>query len=270
MKNFVNTLSVLAFAVLPFPAAGAAPLRTPTNKWVVDYAETHCTASRTYGSEESPTTLAFRPSPNGNVVRLVVARPGSVRTPKHFPVKTSITEKTTGLRFQSSNKASEIIWITFDRAALEDLKAAGEIAINGGDVIDERFALPGIASVLKALDECNEDLRTHWNVGEAGVARLTRKAVSEKPLHTYVSADDYPAQAARESARGPVRMMLMVDEAGTLKDCIVEETSGIATLDAMACSVYLQRAKFSPALDAAGKPTKSVITTRIHWKIYDS
>lgn len=269
MNQFISAISAVVFAVLPHFAAGAAPLRQPTGKWVVDYAETHCTASRTYGGGENQTTLALRPSPNGKVVRLVIVRPGTVRTPHHFPVSTSVTPKTTGLRFKSSHKESEIIWITFDRAALEGLTGPGEISIKGTDVIDERFALPGIGAVLKALDACNEDLRTHWNVGEAAVAKLMKKAVSAKPLHTYVSADDYPAQAERESVSGAVRMMLMVDEAGTLKDCMVEETSGIATLDAMACSVFLQRAKFSPALDAAGQPTKSVITTRIHWKMYD-
>ena len=267
MKIISNALSLLVCAAVPFTPAAAAPLRQPTNKWIVDYAETHCTASRTYGSEEEQTTLAFRPSPNGNVIRLIMVRPGTVRTPHHFPVTTSIAEKTTGLRFKSSNKESEIIWITFDRAALEGLNGAGEIAIKGGEVIDERFALPGMGAVLKALDACNEDLRAHWNVGDAAVASFKKRAVSAKPLPDYFSYDDYPAQAFEEEASGEVRIILMIDEAGTLKDCMVEEASGIATLDAMGCGVLLRRAKFSPALDSSGKPTKSVMTTRIIWQM---
>lgn len=248
-------------------SATAAPLRQPVDKWVVDYGDTLCTAARGYGTAEDPIRIAFRPSPNGNVVRLVVARQGWVPSAVHFPVTTSITPqqaKTTALRFASNDKKSNIIWINFDRAALEGLGTAREIAIKGRN-LDERFALPGIAAVLKALDRCNEDLRAVWNVTEAKASLLTKHAASLKPLPSYFSADDYPSQAQREEAGGATRVMMMIDETGKLKDCMVEETSGIATLDAMTCGVLLQRAKFSPALDANGKPTRSVSTTKIRW-----
>ena len=61
-------------------------------------------------------------------------------------------------------------------------------------------------------------------------------------------------------------MTLLVDETGALKDCTVDETSGIASLDAMGCLVFMERAKFTPARDAAGKPVRSVVSTSITWK----
>jgi TonB family protein len=251
--------------------ASAAPPRQPVGKWLVDYGDTACTAARNYAPADKPVTLAFRPSPNGTVVRLMVARPGRVPSPHHFDVTTTITSekaKTTGLRFETTDKKRDIIWINFDRAALDGLHAAGEIAIKAGVAIDERFALPGIADVLKALDRCNADLRKHWNVEDAvGAVPLSQGATALKPLYRLLSPDDYPAQAARERASGSTRIMLMVDETGALKDCLVEETSGIASLDAMSCGVLLQRAKFTPALDNAGKFARSVLTVRISWRI---
>ena len=251
--------------------ATAGPLRQPTAKWVVDYGDTSCTAVRAYGTQEAPVTIAFRPSPTGAVVRLLVVRRGWVPEARQFPVVTSITPATakmTGLRFATKDKKSNIVWINFDRPALERLGSAGEIAIKG-DAIDERFALPGIAAVLKALDRCNEDLRTVWNVDEAATVGLSKPATTLKSLHSYFSENDYPAQAAREEASGSTRFMLMIDETGKLKDCMVERTSGIASLDAMSCGVLHERAKFSPALDASGKPTRSVVSNTIIWALED-
>jgi hypothetical protein len=271
MKAFFCAVALLACAAATASAAAPPQLRQPTGKWVVDYGETACTAARQYGSAEQPVTLAFRPSPDGKVVRLMVARAGRVHSPYHFPVTTTVTSekaKATGLRFASANKKLDIIWINFPRAALEGLSRAGEIALKGGRDIDERFALPGIAAVLKALDRCNADLRRHWNADEAAAAALSRAAEPLKPLGHAVSNEDYPGQALREGASGVTSMMMMIDETGTMKDCMVVETSGIATLDALSCGLLQERAgKFHPALDAAGKPVKSVYKTNFRWII---
>jgi hypothetical protein len=262
-------LSVVLAAAPDGQSSAAAPLREPSKKWTVDYGETACTALRAYGSEDASTILAFRPSPNGTVVRLMVVRPGRMPTPHHFDLTASIGSaqvKTTGLRFSSGSKKSEVIWINFDRAELEGLGQSGEIAIKGSG-IDERFALPGMAAVLKALDTCNRDLREHWNVTEAAAAKIATPASPVKPLNHYFSAEDYPSQAIREDASGRTGFIMMIDETGKLKDCIVEETSGIASLDAMACGVLLERAKFTPARDAAGNPIRSVYVVGVRWML---
>ena len=267
MKTVSSTVAL--FACLASAATAAAPqLRQPTGKWVVDYGDTACTAGRQYGTAQQPVTLAFRPSPDGSVVRLMVARPGRVGDAYHFPVTTTISEKgkTTGLRFASSRGKTDIIWINFERSAIEGLPRAGEIAIKGGGAIDERFALPDMAAALKALDRCNADLRKHWNADEAGVARVAKAAESKLPVSRLVRDSDYPEQAIMEGASGYTRMMLMIDEQGALKDCMVVETSGIASFDAMACGILIERAaKFRPALDTAGKPIRSVYTLGFRW-----
>jgi outer membrane biosynthesis protein TonB len=259
-------LACLSLALAP-PAA-AQTLQQPNAAWVVDYGETACTALRTYGRADRPTTLAFRPSPNGSIVRVMVARPGKAPPPSHFAVKTNVDPagaRLTGLRFGSSDGKTELTWINIDRAALDALPAAGEMAITGKGMIDERFAVPGIAAVLKSLDTCNGDLRAHWNAGQAAAAQLTRRAATVTPLFRLISNSDYPQQALQEGEGGLSQIVLLVDEKGKAKDCMIEQTSGIASLDAMACGVFLRRAKFTPALDAAGKPTRDIFFSRIKW-----
>lgn len=270
----MNKFPAIAFfglAMILQTSVAAAPLRQPVGKWVVDYGDTACNAARSYGDPKSPITIAFRPSPNGTVVRLIVLRPGGAPQPHHLPVRTSIVPenvKMTALRFASNDRKTDIFWINFDQTAIAKLGSAGEIAIKG-KWIDERFALPDMVAVLKALDRCNADLRNVWNVSPSEPARIAKGAVATAPLHSYFSADDYPSQAQREEASGAARIMMMVDQTGKLKDCMVEQASGIATLDAATCGILLQRAKFSPAQDANGKPVRSVLTTTIRWTLTD-
>jgi Gram-negative bacterial TonB protein C-terminal len=269
MDKLIRILGLPAAAALAGGAGPLPPARQPIAGWVVDYGDSACTALRTYGSEAGPITLAFRPSPNGNVVRLVVARPGRGPTnADQFNVVMNISPpslKTTGLRFVGSDGKSEVVWINARRSDLEGLRQAGEIAIRGGPVAD-RFALPGIGKVLDALDTCNADLRRYWNVGEHSPA-VAKPAAPLKPLIRYFSSDDYPAEAVARADDGRSVIMMMIDEKGILKDCLVEETSGIASLDAMTCIVLRDRAKFRPALDAAGRPVRSVLTQTVVWRI---
>ncbi|MDP8914255.1 MAG: energy transducer TonB [Pseudomonadota bacterium] len=260
--------ALIGCAVLPQAAPGATPaLRQPNGKWVLDYGETACTAYRNFGSKESPVVLAFRPSPNGSVVRLSLVRDGRVAVPHHFPVTTNISEssvKTTGLRFASADRKGEIIWINFARPQLEGLSRAGEIAITGGRTLNERFALPGMAGVLKALDTCNSNLRAYWNIGDSASVIATAAAPAKSPAH-WVSSGDYPKQAFDENASGIVQFVLLIDETGKTRDCMVEDTSGVASLDAMACVILRERARFKPALDVGGKPVRSSWTSRVRW-----
>lgn len=264
-------LSALILSVTAAPLCAAAaplPLRQPTGKWQMDYGLSACAAIRTYAGAKGPMTLGFRPSPNGTVVRLVVGREGKGAAGVQFPVATNIVPraaKTTGLQFGPKGEKRQVVWINVPRASLDALRRTGELSLNGGP-LKERFALPIFGQVLDGLDECNADLRRYWNVGEHA-AVIAKYAQPVQPLHTYFSLADYPAQAISEGATGRSLIMMMIDETGALKDCMVEETSGIAALDAQACLVLQNRAKFRPALDAAGKPVRSVLTQRVSWKI---
>jgi outer membrane biosynthesis protein TonB len=172
--------------------------------------------------------------------------------------------ETTGLHFSPRGSRENLVWINFHRADLDALRPSGTITLRGGPLSDT-FPLPRIGQVLDGLDKCNADLRHYWHADEAGLASLSKRATPLKPLRDYFSDSDYPGQADREGDSGISSVVLMVDETGKPRDCLVEETSGIATLDAQTCAILLERAKFAPALDAAGKPARSVFTQRVKW-----
>ncbi|MEA2999403.1 MAG: hypothetical protein QOK17_1236 [Sphingomonadales bacterium] len=269
MSSFFRSLALLACAALPVCAAAGAPPepQRPLKPWNLDYGMTACTAIATYGPADKPLTFAIRPSPNGTVVRLMVLRSGQAQKAFEFELTSNLggaSARTNGLHFPGTDRKGDIIWINVARGDLEVLRSAGEIVLHGGP-LNYRLVLPSIAAVLDGLDKCNADLRQYWNAGEAA-DRLTRHARSLKPLARYFSDSDYPDQALFGHEGGTSQVMMMIDETGGLKDCMVEVTSGYATLDAMACAVLHERARFEPALDAAGKPTRSVLTQRVIWR----
>ena len=245
--------------------AQAGEVQQPIKPWVVDYAPTMCSASRTYGTAEKPVTLAFRPSATGSLVRVILVLPRRGPMAQHFPLSTNVSSGTTGMGLRFGLGKQEVIWAHLEPAAMQKLAAAGEIHLDGGSVVrNSRFALPGFAKVVEALEECGADLREHWNITDRD-KRIAQPAKSVKPLHEYLSNDDYPSQAMMDGATGTASLALMIDETGKLSDCMVEQTSGIATLDAQSCAIFLERAKFHPALDHAGKPVRSIDHARIRW-----
>ncbi|HEU4704265.1 MAG TPA: energy transducer TonB, partial [Sphingomicrobium sp.] len=145
-------------------------------------------------------------------------------------------------------------------------RQAGSVEIKAG-AFDERLAVPGLGTVLAAFDDCLASLRAAWNVGEPHRSRLSRAARPMRELSDLFRSTKYPAQAMRQGETGRVGVAMLVDETGKVADCMVEETSGYATLDSMSCYVIATEARFEPAAGVDGKPVRSAYFQRINWRI---
>jgi TonB family protein len=91
-------------------------------------------------------------------------------------------------------------------------------------------------------------------------------AVPQSPA-TWIGADDYPPSAIESDREGTTTITLDVDEQGRPSACRVVAPSGYAELDALTCSLLMERASFSPARDDAGRAVKSMYTQRVAWQI---
>lgn len=77
----------------------------------------------------------------------------------------------------------------------------------------------------------------------------------------------YPPAAMRNEEQGEVRYVLEVDTTGKPFDCRITASSGFPTLDAETCRMILQRARFHPATDAAGKPVASRYAGNVNYSL---
>jgi protein TonB len=86
-------------------------------------------------------------------------------------------------------------------------------------------------------------------------------------LASYLSDDDYPAEAIRKGEQGLVAFRLEVSASGAVSGCTVELSSGSALLDASTCNILSERARFTPARDGSGRAVADSVTGRIRWAL---
>jgi TonB family protein len=90
------------------------------------------------------------------------------------------------------------------------------------------------------------------------------------PLQSHFTADDYPADAVAKGEQGTVEFLLSIAVDGQPTDCVVTNSSGSSSLDSATCLVMMERARFRPARNAAGKPAISSYRSRITWRLEDT
>ena len=108
------------------------------------------------------------------------------------------------------------------------------------------------------------------------LARLrTEAAKAETPYpggpatspRAWVTGADYPVDAMRGRQEGVTQYLLTFDPAGQVTACEVTVSSGYAELDETACRLLVERARFIPDRDAAGKAVGGTYSGRIAWRI---
>lgn len=86
----------------------------------------------------------------------------------------------------------------------------------------------------------------------------------------WFTDDDYPPAAKRAGQEGRVVLELSIDATGAPIRCRPAESSGSAALDEASCSLVLERGRFTPALDAVGKPVAGTYKFSTRWVLRDS
>jgi TonB family protein len=94
-------------------------------------------------------------------------------------------------------------------------------------------------------------------------------APEPEPLNKneWITAEDYPATALRYDESGTAAFQLTVDARGAVTDCSITGSSGSQVLDDTTCTLIRQRAKFAPAVNAAGKPVAGYYSSSVRWAL---
>jgi TonB family protein len=79
----------------------------------------------------------------------------------------------------------------------------------------------------------------------------------------WLTADDYPANAALWHQRGYVTVSFAIRADGRASDCKVLRPSGYPLLDEIPCRLLMKRARFSPAKDGNGAPVATRGSTSV-------
>ena len=77
--------------------------------------------------------------------------------------------------------------------------------------------------------------------------------------------DKARAQPLKAADGRSTTMELDVNQAGRVKRCSVVGSSGSPTLDAKACSIAVEKARYQPAIDSEGKPKRTTTRLKVSW-----
>jgi outer membrane biosynthesis protein TonB len=84
---------------------------------------------------------------------------------------------------------------------------------------------------------------------------------------SFMTDDDYPANALRNKETASVRLALTIDAAGKLVACKVTSIEGARSLEAPTCALQTRRARFVPAHDSSGNAVAGITTTTFNWML---
>ena len=243
----------------PNPAV-AVPL-VPTGKWVVNFDDAQCVASRDYGTDQ----LFLTASPLGDLVQFGVIRPGRTGPPQQItaeiqPAQGPIYRGNALLWNAGSKPPKSIRLINLPEPEFRRLAASAMINLKIGEM-KQSYTLPAMGALAAVMKNCVDDLQKVWSA-QGGVA-----AAARANLASYLKDEDFPGEALGKDFSGTTGFAMLIDEAGRVADCMVVETSGHAILDMQSCAIMKVRARFQPARDKSGKPTRDRVRSRIRWVI---
>ncbi|HEX9933215.1 MAG TPA: TonB family protein, partial [Allosphingosinicella sp.] len=168
------------------------------------------------------------------------------------------------------------VWMRLRAPAfLEDFARAAtmEPSIEGRGL--GSLSLRGTSAVVPRLRACAEaSARRHpadrarlapggAPAGGSG-AQIARPPIQRTGL---ITSEDYPAAALRAEHQGNVTVELAVNEDGLVTGCTVIASSGSSILDSSTCAIAQRRFRFTPAIDANGRPVAGTSTRTVAWRI---
>ena len=240
----------------------------PSGPWTVNYADSMCVLSRQYGAGNHQVILGFRPGPMSDSFRIALMFPNKSEKRSNgtatLIVDQSAAVKAPFERGPANAKAMQIILVDTLRSELGAFEAARAIRVAAADY-DVTFKLTNFAAATKALEACEKDLMVDWGMDPALLASI--KTMPSAKVYSLFSNDDYPVEASANGQEGAVGVRFLVGKDGRVSDCRIVESSGYKALDDQTCRIIESRARFEPALTAAGEPVASLSFTRIRWEL---
>jgi hypothetical protein len=262
-------LAVLLAAVAQ-PASGPPAAAPAQPKWVVDWGDQRCALIRV----GHPVGISLRVIPGTNEVELLVFNdswPARLVEDVAAPVSVSLGAGQAPADHQAYlarlGNRQVIVLDSLERAFIDKFAAGDMLSIAGNARPLASLPLPAARQAVAALAQCEDDLLKTWGFDPRVIATLRSRAEAKGGAAAWLSNDDYPDDAIRREASGASLARLTVGIDGLASGCTIVDSSGSKTLDEKTCSIYTNRVRYTPAIDASGKPVPAPYSVRIRWLI---
>lgn len=280
VAGLIGVCSLLADADEVCAAPEEVRLKATSN-WLVDWADTSCALSRRFGPQDAPMLLTLRAYGRGSLSEITIAGAKISAFQRAAPITvgfgTAEPRKIQNPQYALSKEYGLAMIFRYPQ-----LPAAGNAEEIGYPAPDPNWGgadapivianghetlvleASGMKPALAALGKCADDLVTQWGLDPSVQGTLSRYPKPEN-LATWAARIQrrYPSDLVGE-ARLNVRVI--VDEAGRPAECATVHVFKDVDFDEWTCRIIKESARFSPGLDAQGKPVRSFYTTTIAYR----
>jgi TonB family protein len=126
-----------------------------------------------------------------------------------------------------------------------------------------------VAERVKAITRAMVSERTRVLERAKAIAQVkgVERARAVGSPATWLTSDDYPPLAVENNEQGVVAIVFIIDRTGRVSDCAVAQSSESKRLDDRTCALMKERARYTPARDAKGRPAEWTGRLRFRWQI---
>jgi hypothetical protein len=285
MKFGMLGLAMLLSGVVGCPAI--AEELAPSTSWTLDYADDSCALRRVFVQGNDQIFLEFRRFSPGLTLqttigsnRMTARNPariryrfgddGEWRSADGFSLDLNDDWKSGVLFTQmlvSDDEAEaidEALVTESEWRSIEQPVAARTTTfdVKGAFSKDLDLRLGSLGAPIAALNDCVDELMTHWGIDVEAHKTLTRNA---EPVDMRAASRmvGYPPLMAARSMPGLVNVRLAIDETGKVTDCHIQMPLSDPQFEQSSCDDIRHAFEFIPALDKTGKPIASYWVTRV-------
>jgi hypothetical protein len=298
VARILALLAIGAVAVTPLHAQSAktALVLKPSTPWHVDYAEDRCRLMREFGSGDTQVFAIFDRYGPGDRFRMTLAgKPVKYGSEAKAALRFGPSEAEQKQQFYSGN-LGELPAMVFqsqfrvapptpqEQPAI-DRKRPGDDWIELAPIAAERAAairylqvgqplrqpvtleIGALRKPFEALDKCVDNLMVSWGIDAERHKTLKQRVMPTVSPSSWVVAQDYPLKMLSAGQPAIVEFRMSVDETGKPTACHIQSTTRPKEFDAAVCGSLMKRARFTPALDAAGKPIASFYRNTVRFAL---
>ena len=289
MRVFLAALLMFGLAAPAFAGEQKAVELKRVGKWQLDYNKDSCQLFARFGTGTDEIIARFvRYDPGNGFDLSLFGKPVGFNGDGR-PKETSIAfggNKELRVKALAGSSADNIPMLMFNSLRLDGWSAPNSNAAVVAPAIapefesaiktitvkvpfGKRYRLVSgeLGSPMAAMRACTDDLVKSWGYDPAALKLLKQTPVPLTRPGNWLRSEDYPPGSLNGGHNGIVQVRVDVDENGGVAGCHILHKTEPDDFAALSCKLIAQRARFSPALDAAGKPARSYFTTKIFWLV---
>jgi hypothetical protein len=239
--------------------------RQPAAEWRLDPGGHRCLVARVLqGSPAATLLVQVYPGSNEHLIALAAsAWPSGVARAERLrlslqPGKASV-ERLREVAVVTAPNGGQILRF----AALPDeffraFAGASTLTVSTRDGSAPTYEIPDAAEAARVLADCERKKLIDWGADPAGLEPGARRAVPIGDPHRWVQPSRIPGAYQNNQFRLVGRLSL--DPQGRPTKCEIVEAAFAEASKAAACRSLMERARYEPARDPAGRPVRAVVT----------